>query len=146
MLKKLFVTAAAAAAVSVPLAGVAWATPANNEPPGQRDTNSGQRGIPGVVGDVADAFGTNPHKGEALAPGQVFSNLKKGVTLEDGTVVGPFKGSNTPERYANAINSILPSTFDTLPPGMGIKSGTPACASGHTATDPNINNGNPLCN
>lgn len=60
MFKKLFFTAAAAAAVSVPLAGVAWATPANNDPPGQRDTNSGQPGIPGVVGDVADAFHTNP--------------------------------------------------------------------------------------
>ena len=98
MFKKLFFTAAAAAAVSVPLAGVAWATPANNEPPGQRDTNSGQPGIPGVVGDVADAFGTNPNPGQALPPGQVFSNLKKGVTLEDGTVVGPFEGRNTPER------------------------------------------------
>ena len=35
MLKKLFVTAAAAAAVSVPLAGAAWADPADTTP-GQR--------------------------------------------------------------------------------------------------------------
>jgi hypothetical protein len=135
MFKKLFFTAAAAAAVSVPLAGVAWATPANNEPPGQRDTPSGQPGIPGVVGEVADLFGTNPHVGEALPPGQVFSNLKKGVTLEDGTVVGPFAGSNTPERYATAINSLMipgVNVGDTLSPGLGIKSGTPACKSGRT--------------
>jgi hypothetical protein len=32
MLKKLFITAAAAAAVSVPLAGVAWADPESNTP------------------------------------------------------------------------------------------------------------------
>ena len=132
MIKKLFITAAAAAAVSVPLAGVAWATPANNEPPGQRDTNSGQPGIPGVAGDVADAFGTNPHEGEALPPGQIFSNLKKGVTLEDGTVVGPYEGSNTPERYATAINGLIGTDLDTLSPGLGIKSGTPACQSGQT--------------
>jgi hypothetical protein len=124
MIKKLFITAAAAAAVSVPLAGVAWATPANNEPPGQRDTNSGQPGIPGVVGNVADAFGTNPQPGEALPPGQVFSNLK-----------GVYEGSNTPERYATAINSLnIPGvpTLTTLSPGLGIKSGTPACKSGQT--------------
>jgi hypothetical protein len=35
MLKKLFFTAAAAAAVSVRLAGVARATPSDNNPPGQ---------------------------------------------------------------------------------------------------------------
>jgi hypothetical protein len=122
MFKRLFFTAAAAAAVSVPLAGVAWATPANNDPPGQRDTPSGQPGIPGVVGQVADAFGTNPNPGQALPPGQVFSNLK-----------GVYDGKNTPERYATAINSLTPfEVGETLSPGLGIKSGTPACKSGRT--------------
>ena len=96
MFKKLFFTAAAAAAVSVPLAGVAWATPSNNEPPGQRDTTSGQPGIPGVVGEVADGFNTNPYPGQTLPPGQIFSNL------ED-----TYLGSNTPERYATAINGLI---------------------------------------
>jgi hypothetical protein len=136
MLKKLFVTAAAAVAMSVPLAGAAWATPSNNLPPGHRDTPSGQPGIPGVVGQVGDAFGTNPNPGQALPPGQVFSNLKKGVTLPDGTTVGPFDGKNTPERYATAINSLLPfDVGDSLSPGLGIKSGTPACKSGRTGAD-----------
>src|SRR5262245_53381236 len=132
MLKKLFVTAAAAVAVSVPLAGVAWAdSDQPNQPPGHRDTPSGQKGIPGVVGQVGDAFGTNRNPGQALPPGQVFSNLKKGVTLPDGTTVGPFDGKNTPERYATAINSLLPfDVGESLSPGLGIKSGTPACKSG----------------
>jgi hypothetical protein len=121
MFKKLFVTAAAVAAVSVPLAGVALATPQNNEPPGQRDTTSGQPGIPGVVGQVADGFGTNPNPGQALPPGQIFSNLKDA-----------YPGSNTPERYANAINGLIFTDLDTLPPGMGVKSATPACKSGQT--------------
>lgn len=34
MFKKVFITAAAAAAVSVPLAGAAWADPTTNPPPG----------------------------------------------------------------------------------------------------------------
>jgi hypothetical protein len=136
MFKRLFFTAAAAAAVSVPLAGVAWATPANNEPPGQRDTTSGRHGIPGVVGQVADLFGTNPNPGQALPPGKVFSSLKKGVTLADGTVIPPFDGKNTPERYANALNTLTPfNVGDSLSPGLGVKSGTPACRSGRTGAD-----------
>lgn len=126
MLKKLFVTAAATAAVSVPLAGAAWATPENNEPPGQRDTTSGQPGMPGVVGQVADGYGTNPNPGEALPPGQVFSNLKD----------LPFGGKNTPERYANALNALTPvDVGDSLSPGLGVKTGTPACKNGRTGAD-----------
>ena len=92
MLKKLFVTAAAAAAVSVPLAGVAWATPANNEPPGQRDTPSGQPGIPGVVGEVADSIGANPNPGQAVPPGQAFKELK------DGSITVNIPGGPGPSR------------------------------------------------
>src|SRR5215211_5298819 len=134
MIKKLFITAAAAAAVSVPLAGAAWATPSEqpNNPPGHPESTNTEPGIPGVTGDVADAFGINPHEGEALPPGQAFSKLKTGVTLEDGTVVGPYEGSNTPERYATAIKGLIGTDLDTLSPGLGIKSGTPACQSGQT--------------
>ena len=39
MLKKLFVTAAAAAAVSVPLAGVAWADPPSDPDSSSNPTN-----------------------------------------------------------------------------------------------------------
>ncbi len=132
MFKKLFITAAAAAAVSVPLAGVAWATPANNEPPGQRDTPSGQPGIPGVVGEVADALGVNPNPGEALPPGQGFKELKDGSVTVNGVPI-TIEGGNAPERYADFINQVtgLP-VGEKLPGGLGIKSGTPACKSGQT--------------
>ena len=48
MLKKLFVTAAAAVAVSVPLAGVAWAEPPAD--PGSNGDGMGAGGIPSVIG------------------------------------------------------------------------------------------------
>jgi hypothetical protein len=135
MFKKLLFTAAAAAAVSVPLAGAAWAEPANNEPPGQRDTNSGQPGIPGVVGDVSDALQVNPNPGEAVPPGQGFKELQDGSVTVNSVPprVITIEGGNVPERYADFINDLtgLP-TGEKLPPGLGIKSGTPACKSGQT--------------
>ena len=48
MLKKLFVTAAAAAAVSVPLAGVAWADKPSD--PGSNGKGLGQGGVPAAAG------------------------------------------------------------------------------------------------
>jgi hypothetical protein len=144
MLKKLFVTAAAAAAVSVPLAGAAWATPANNNPPGHPEPNpiSGvtpkKPGIPGVVGVVADVVGTNPNPGQALPPGQGFKGLKgDSITTDFGPV--PITGGNRPERYASFIEQVLPKLgipvgdLDKLPTGLGVKAGTPACSSGTTA-------------
>lgn len=122
MLKKLFFTAAAAAVVSMPLAGLAWADPdLPNDPPGQRDTNSGQPGIPGAAGDVADAFGTNPNPGEPVTPGAVFNIAKDN-----------YAGRNTPEQYGNALEDILGTDFGPVPPGLGVKSATPACSSGRT--------------
>ena len=136
MFKKLFIAAAAAAAVSVPLAGAAWAEPANNQPPGQRDTNSGQKGIPGVVGDVADQLGVNANPGQAVPPGQGFNELKDGfitVTTPQGPVELTIAGGNTPERYADFLNQLNYPAGDKLPTGLGVKSGTPACKSGQTA-------------
>ena len=52
MLKKLFVTAAAAAAVSVPLAGVAWADPPSD--PGSNGNGIGKGGIPNKTGNFLD--------------------------------------------------------------------------------------------
>ena len=61
MLKKLFVTAAVAAAVSVPLAGVAWGEPANDNP-------IGPGGLPERIAQVAGVQGTlvPPGRGTAL--------------------------------------------------------------------------------
>jgi hypothetical protein len=53
MIKKLFITAAAAAAVSVPLAGAAWADPpSDNNPPGQGATGPG---VPHEAGSYFDS-------------------------------------------------------------------------------------------
>jgi hypothetical protein len=68
MFKKLFITAAAAAAMSVPLAGVAWADPpSDNNPPGQGATG------PGIPNEVAGVFGSD----KPIPPGSVFSNIAK---------------------------------------------------------------------
>ena len=145
MFKKLFFTAAAAAAVSVPLAGAAWAEPANNNPPGHPEPNpiSGvtpdKKGIPGVVGVVSDVVGTNPNPGQALPPGQGLKGLKDGSTIN--TVFGPVTvtGDNRPELYGSFIEQVLPKLgipvgdLDKLPTGLGIKAATPACGSGNTA-------------
>ena len=140
MLKKLFITAAGAAVVSVPLAGAAWATPDNNVPPGQRD-DTAKPGIPGVVGHVADLVGTNPNPGQALPPGQGLKGLKDGNEID--TVVGEVTvtGGNRPELYGSFIEQVLPKVvpsvgdldLDKLPTGLGVKAGTPACGSGNTA-------------
>lgn len=139
MLKKLFITAAGAAVVSVPLAGAAWATPANNEPPGQRDTTSGQPGIPGVVGQVGDSVNVNPHPGEALPPGQALSSTNdNSVTIYDGngTPVAevPVAGGNAPARYGDFLRQagypVAPG--EKVPYGQGVKAATPGCASGTT--------------
>ncbi len=62
MIKKLFVTAAAAAAVSVPLAGAAWADPPSDPGPSSPGTPSGngigQGGVPKTAGSYFDAVST----------------------------------------------------------------------------------------
>jgi hypothetical protein len=152
MLAKLFITAAAAAAVSVPFAGAAWATPSDNNPPGQGATGPG---IPHEAGAFADAVTAanpglpplNPNGSGPLPPGQFYRNIAK------------LPGS-TPEAAAVAVNGIygtcsnipdtdppspVQTTFDRVPPGMATKTFTPGYASGHTATDPAVNGGGPVC-
>jgi len=97
MLKKLFVTAAAAAAVSVPLAGVAWA-----EPPA--DPGSGNQGVPDrATGFVESTFGTDATDGlqsgnsGVVAPGTAY---KTGAKVPD---------ANTPDGYAAALNGFYVS-------------------------------------
>ena len=153
MLKKLFVTAAAAAAVSVPLAGAAWATPSDNNPPGQGTTGPGIPHEAAAFGNAVDQANpgltaTEPERWTASSR-TVFQERRKSPNM------------STPEAAAIALNGIygnysgIPdvsgtplnptSTFDRFPPGMDVKSFTPACRSGHTATDPNINGGASVC-
>ena len=150
MLKKLFVTAAAAAAVSVPLAGAAWATPSDNNPPGQGTTGPG---IPHETGAFADAVAAanpalppiNPNGSGPLPPGQEYRTVAKmpGSTPEAGAVVvnGIYGNYTVPDAPGTPVQT----NFGVVPPGMVTKTFTPGCTSGHTATDPAVNSGNPVC-
>jgi hypothetical protein len=126
MLKKLFVTAAAAAAVSVPLAGVAWADPPS-------DPGSGNQGVPDrATGYVESTFGADALEGlqsgssGVVAPGTAFQLGAK--TDCDGAPC------NTPDGYAAALNNFYvtqgfpnPGLERTIP-GSAVTQFTPGCA------------------
>jgi hypothetical protein len=138
MLKKLFITAAAAAAVSVPLAGLAWADPpSGNNPPGQGATGPG---VPHEVGAFADSVGLNPNgPGNPIPPGQEI-NIAKNL----------FPGVPTPTAVGDFVNGVyaiqgVPTTFGPTPPGLTVKTFTPGCSSGNGATDPAVNGGGSIC-
>ena len=137
MLKKLFITAAAAASVSVPLAGVAWATPSDNNPPGH---DASGPGIPHAVGATLDAVSAanpnlpnlNPNgTGNPVPPGPAFNQAKdQNPGVSTPTAVGVFV-----DKEFNDYLGIPGTTFGTdgLPPGLAVKTFTPGCKSGHTA-------------
>jgi hypothetical protein len=151
MLKKLFITAAAAAAVAVPLAGAAWAD--TGDPSGN---GIGQGGVPTKAGDFADAVTAanpglpplNPNGSGPLPPGQFYRNIAKlpGSTPEDAAVaVNGIYGNYSGVPDVDPPGTPVQTTFDRIPPGMATKTFTPGCASGHIATDPAINGGGPTC-
>ncbi len=138
MFKKLLFTTVAAAAVSLPLAGVASADPAN-----PNGNGLGQGGMPQRLGDFANS-GVNPPLAETndpIPPGQEFNLAKDfyaathpgekantptavkefeafvwaGRTLADGTPV-----SNNPDDWTN------------ITPGLAIKPLGPGCGKGRT--------------
>jgi hypothetical protein len=129
MLKKLFVTAAAATAMSVPLAGVAWATPSDNNPPGQGVTGPG---LPHEVGAYLDSANANPNgPGNPVRPGQVF-NVAKDL------FGGP--GVSTPDAVGAFVDAFYGNTsFGKTAPGLATKTFTPGCSRGHVAVDGNGN-------
>ena len=125
MLKKLFVTAAAAAAVSVPLAGVAWA----DKP---EDPGAGNHGVPDRAKNfIESTFGTDATvgltsgKSGVLAPGTAFSTGAK------------VPGVNAPEGYAAALNAFYADQgfpnpgFVRVIPGQATKLFTPGCGTGN---------------
>jgi hypothetical protein len=138
MLKKIFITAAAAAALSVPLAGTAWADPPSD--PGSDSSGVGRGGIPKKFGDFADSVNLNPNgPGNPVPPGQEI-NIGKDL----------FPGVPTPTATGEFINGVyasigVPTTFGPTPPGLAVKSFSPGCTSGKTATDPGVNNGGAIC-
>ena len=139
MLKKLFFTAAAAAAVSVPLAGVAWADKPSD--PGSNGKGLGQGGVPAAAGGYLQKTypNANPPFPDKVTPGSVFS------------VAAKLPG-NTPEGYGAALTQqfntlglhVFPSgsspatppptgtTYTVGPtvPGSVVKLFTPGCSKG----------------
>jgi hypothetical protein len=141
MIKKALVAVIAAGALSVPLAGVAWADPPSesSDPPGQSDTGPG---VPRVVGAFLDSANANPNgPGNPVPPGQEF-NVAKGL------FGGP--GVSTPEAIGDFVNAFynsngVPTTFGPNPPGIATKTFTPGCTHGRTASDPALG-GTSICN
>ena len=112
MFKKLLFTAAAAAAVSVPLAGAAWAAP---DDPNADHVN---QGVPDKAGAyVESVFGAEfrdtqtSGKSDTLAPGTAY---KQGAKLP---------GYNTPDGYGVLLNQTYPAELippvASLPPFQG---------------------------
>jgi hypothetical protein len=143
MLKKLFVTAAAAAAVSVPLAGVAWA-----DPPPDRNNPPGQGGVPAEAGAAVAGTGL-PTDPNPLIPGKFppsdkgFPRLSPGSAFSVGAKT-PCAGGvkcNAPEGYAVALNNsfaIAPNPpegdvthFVRVIPGSATRLFTPGCGRGN---------------
>jgi hypothetical protein len=153
MLKKLFFTAAAAAAVSVPLAGAAWADP--GDPNGN---GLGQGGMPQRIGDFA-ATGVTPElpnpngTGNPIPPGQEFNAAKDyyaavhpGVKASTPTAVGEFEAGYVwtgrtldPPTTPPIAND--PADWTNITPGLAIKPLGPGCGKGRTG----LPAGTPVC-
>jgi hypothetical protein len=130
MFKKLFFTAAAAAAVSVPLAGAAWA-----EPPA--DPGAGNKGVPDraaavVVSTVASIGGDPSTALDGLQSGN-STVTAPGTAFKTGAKV---PGMNTPDGYAVALNEyyathsdpVFDPGYDRLIPGQVTRTLTNNCA------------------
>jgi hypothetical protein len=136
MLEKLFITAAAVAAMSVPFAGVAWAEPPSD--PGSSDSGIGSGGIPATLGNFLDS-GISPSanpSGAPVAPGSVLNGLAKlPGTAPDA--MGQFETGLWATHTLTSGDQIQ-TVWGPTAPGLAIKPLTPGCSHGHTAvTDPN---------
>ena len=138
MLKKLFFTAAVAAAVAVPLAGVASADA--GDPNGN---GLGKGGMPQRLGDFA-ATGVTPPlapSNDKIPPGQEFNTAK-----DYYAAVHPGQKANTPTAVAEfesfvwtgrtladgTVISNNPDDWTNITPGLAIKPLTPGCGKGRS--------------
>jgi hypothetical protein len=137
MLKKLLVTAAAAAAMSVPLAGVAWADqPAD---PGSNGNGLGQGGVPVAAGEALNRNypGAFPDK---VPPGSIFSDAAKlSGNLPEGygaALTQLFNTAGLPDVFPGGTAPAIPppsgTTIEVGPtvPGSVVKLFTPGCVNG----------------
>jgi hypothetical protein len=145
MLKKLFVAAAAAAAVSVPLAGVAWADKPSD--PGSNGNGLGQGGMPQRLADFA-ATGTNPEipnpngTGNPVPPGEEFNVAKllfKGPGESTPDAIRDFEAFVwTGRTLANGTPiSNNPDDWTNITPGLAIKPLGPGCGKGRSGLPDN---------
>jgi hypothetical protein len=140
MIKKIVITAAAAAAVSVPLAGAAWA-----EPPD--DPGAGNQGVPdraaaAVASQLREQGVPEPVINAALAASQ---SGKSGVVAPGSAYSTGAKvpGLNTPDGYGVALNTFFSTLgidpgdvnpfdpdepFGRTIPGSVTRAFTPGCA------------------
>ena len=131
MLKKLFITAAAAAVVSVPLAGMAWAEPSSD--PGTNDKGSsgenklGKGGVPKHLGEVLHEINSDTYPSDPISPGSIASD------------VAGMPGS-VPDAFGNFVNGFwglvgVETDYGPTAPGLAVKQFTPGCTHGRQATE-----------
>jgi hypothetical protein len=137
MIKKALLAVMAAGALSVPLAGVAWAEPPSD--PSSPDNPIGDGGLPTKLGTFADTGITgkqpgtpslNP-SGDPTPPGSVFI---KPLTQLPGNIpaaLGAFENQIW-SAYTLADGTIIPTTWGDTPPGLAIKPLTPGCDHGRS--------------
>jgi hypothetical protein len=140
MFKKLLFTAAATAALSIPLAGVALADEPSD--PGSTAGGIGKGGMPQRLGDFA-ATGVTPPLAETNAPippGKEF-NLAKDLSpgVPTPTAIRNFESfvwSNSQLVLPDGTLETIPSDPDlwtNVTPGLAIKPLTPGCDKGRSA-------------
>ncbi|HNM84257.1 MAG: hypothetical protein U0Q20_01085 [Mycobacterium sp.] len=143
--KKLFFTAAAAAAVSVPLAATGWAEPPSS--PSSTDTSTvngvGKGGMPQKLGDFS-ATGVTPPlaaSNDPIPPGKEFNlakDLFKGPGESTPDAIRDFESfvwSNSQLVVPGGTETITsnPQDWEGVTPGLAIKPLTPGCDHGRSA-------------
>jgi hypothetical protein len=139
MIKKMVIAATAAAALSVPLAGVAWA-----EPPADPGSNGvGEGGMPKKLGEFADS-GITPSLSSPYAPippGEEFNLAKDthdllhpGVKVSTPTAIGEFESViwGSGHQVVDPATSVPSTGWDNITPGLAIKPLGPGCGKGNT--------------
>jgi hypothetical protein len=139
MLKKLFFTATAAAAVSVPLAGAAWA----DKPSDPGANGVGKGGVPAAVGEALNRNYPTVYDGSPVTPGSAFSGVAK--TKPPGTSLPDAYGAaltltvnmlGLPDLFPSGSAPATPppagTTFEigSTTPGSVVKLFTPGCVNG----------------
>jgi hypothetical protein len=136
MLRKLLVTAAAAAAVSVPLAGVACA----DKPSDPGANGLGKGGVPAAAGAYLQRTYPDANFPDKVTPGSVFSQAAKlpGNTPEGygAALTQQFNTLGLPDVFPSGSSPATPppmgTTYTVGPtiPGSVVKLFTPGCDNG----------------